>query len=317
MNLGVATLSDIMAADGKSVDKDILLGRRGNSPTPSRKAYQWPNIPEPTQEELQLWKSTLLLLYDITENCTTLKSNHWRWFSYSSRQYSAWNRSQDGKIYQKLKKSWKIWEITDHRRSRREYYYKETETICTSLGQGELLPVTVKYIGESTIKIVSSGRYNVQPYEHAPKESPWYAPSETSVDEEEKELYLQKIAQGNGITVCDGSYKNGRSTATFVVQHEKTTREIAKKKKHFQSVTVPGLPSDQSSYRGELGGILAALTYTNKICRETQAEGICTLACDNEGALAASFGWKTPNPNWKSFDIVSMIRYQLRNSAII
>jgi hypothetical protein len=79
---------------------------------------------------------------------------------------------------------------------------------------------------------------------------------------------------------------------------------------------VPGQPIDQSSYRGELGGILAALTYTNKICREAQTEGTCTLACDNEGALAASFGWKTPNPNWKGFGIVSMIRYQLRNSAI-
>jgi hypothetical protein len=105
-----------MAADGKSVNKEILLGKRGNSPTPSRKAHQWPNIPEPTQEELQLWKSTLLQLYDKTENCTTLRSNHWRWFKYSSRQHSAWNRSQDGKIYQKLKKNWKIWEITDQSR---------------------------------------------------------------------------------------------------------------------------------------------------------------------------------------------------------
>ena len=118
------------------------------------------------------------------------------------------------------------------------------------------------------------------------------------------------------MTVCDGLYKNGRSTATFVVQHEKTTRELPKQKKHFQSVTVPDQPIDQSSYRGELGGILAALTYTNKMCREAQTEGTCTLACDIKGALAASFGWKTPNPNWKSFDIVSMIRYQLRNSAI-
>ena len=163
-----------MTADGKSVDKEILLGKRGNSPTPSRKAYQWPNIPEPTQEECQLWKSALLLLYDITENCTTLKSNHWRWFSYSSRQYSAWNRSQDGKMYQKLKKNWKIWEITDQSRTRSGHYYKETEARCTSLGQGQLIPITIKYIGENTIKIVSSGRYDVQPYGHTLEESPWF-----------------------------------------------------------------------------------------------------------------------------------------------
>jgi hypothetical protein len=61
---------------------------------------------------------------------------------------------------------------------------------------------------------------------------------------------------------------------------------------------------------------LAALKYTNTLCTKTQTVGSCTLSCDNKGALAASFGWKTPNPNWKCFDIVSMIRLQLRNAPI-
>ena len=318
MYLRVATWSDLMMADGKSIDKEILFGTRGNSPSPSRYAYQWPNIPKPTPEELSNWKSTIMLLYDITENCTTLKSNHWRWFKHSSQQYVVWNLSKtDGKIYQKLKIGWKVWESELNRRRRRAgYRFKETETICTSLGQGQFTPITIEYERENMIKIISKGRYDVPPIENTPVEAPWYSPLTSTVGEAERHLYIQKIAQGEGSTVCDGSFKNGRSTATFVVQHEKTTREISNQLCHYQSVNIPGHPIDQSSYRGELGGILAALTYTNELCVTTQTTGTCTLSCDNKGALDASFGWKTPNPNWKCFDIVSMIRCQLRNSPI-
>ena len=67
--------------------------------------------------------------------------------------------------------------------------------------------------------------------------------------------------QGEGSAVCDGSYKQGQLGATFVVQHEHMTRANAREKRHFQSVTIPDHPIDQSSYRGELGGILAATIH--------------------------------------------------------
>ena len=57
MFLGVVTLSDITVADVKSIDKDILSGtRRGSNPTPSRNAYRWPYIPQPTLSDRQLEK---------------------------------------------------------------------------------------------------------------------------------------------------------------------------------------------------------------------------------------------------------------------
>jgi hypothetical protein len=80
---------------------------------------------------------------------------------------------------------------------------------------------------------------------------------------------------------------------------------------------VPGHPEEQSSYRGELGGILAGIVFANKVCNENNIkEGKCIMGCDNKGALSASFGWKTPNPNWVCFDLVGMIRYHLRLSPI-
>ena len=320
MYLGVVTLSDIMVADSKSIDKEILSGKRGSSPSPSRHAYRWPNVPPPTPAEIANWRITILLLYDITETDTTLKSHHWRWFKYASRTHTAWNLSMtNGSIYQKEENEWRIWdrEESANRSSRRAgCTYTATDIRCPNLGDGAYAPISVHFTGENTIKIVSRGRYDVPPLGNNAVEAPWYLPATSTVGEEEAQLYVQKISQGEGSAVCDGSYKQGRSTATFVVQHEKMSQEEARQKRHHQSVTVPGHPIDQSSYRGELGGILSTIAYTNELCKRTGTEGTCTLACDNIGALSASFGWKTPNPNWKSFDIVSMIRHQLRISSI-
>ena len=80
---------------------------------------------------------------------------------------------------------------------------------------------------------------------------------------------------------------------------------------------VPGHEAEQSSYRGELGGILSGLAYSHRILQQKGiTSGKCVFGCDNKGALDASFGWKTPNHNWKCFDLVSDIRHQLRISPI-
>ena len=57
--LQVATTSDIAIASGMSVDKDILYGKRGHSPTPSRASYRWPTIPVPTLGETRIWTDGL------------------------------------------------------------------------------------------------------------------------------------------------------------------------------------------------------------------------------------------------------------------
>ena len=165
-------------ADGKSIDKRFLGGKRGYSPTPSRLAYQWPNIPEPTPEEISIWKCTLILLYDVTENCTILKSNHWRWFKHSSQKWVVWNLSRtDGKIYQRVKTGWKTWEATGNRRGRRGgYLFKETEVTCASLNHSQFTPITIAYERENTIKIVSTGRYDVPPLGGADPEVQWHSP---------------------------------------------------------------------------------------------------------------------------------------------
>jgi hypothetical protein len=72
--------------------------------------------------------------------------------------------------------------------------------------------------------------------------------------------FCQEIERNKGKMVCDGSYKKGRSTSAFITISE--TTNIIK-----GTNVVPGRDEDQSSYRGELGGILGSIVCANEIMR--------------------------------------------------
>ncbi len=57
------------------------------------------------------------------------------------------------------------------------------------------------------------------------------------------------------------------------------------------SNVVPGRAEDQSSYHGELGGILCSIMCVNEIMKKHKIQrGTITLGCDNEGAIKALDG---------------------------
>ena len=145
---------------------------------------------------------------------------------------------------------------------------------------------------------------------------PWYLPdSTTTLDTATIEKFTTAVQRGTGLVVADGSYKNGRSAAAIIFQHTKDKGH--NENKNTYAVTIPGHIDEQSSYRGELGGILSGLAHSHRIFQQNGiTSGACVFGCDNKGALDASFGWKTPNPNWACFDLVSERRHQLRLSPI-
>ena len=148
-----------------------------------------------------------------------------------------------------------------------------------------------------------------------PQEPPWYIQVET-ISPQLEIRFSQHLHAGTGSIIADGSYKLGRSSAAVVIQHEHMN-QCPDDPTHVISTTVPGHPKDQSSYRGELGGILLGIVFTNRIAKKYNiTKGICTFGSDNKGALAASFGWKSPTPDWSCFDIVALIRYHLKHSPI-
>ena len=315
--LQVATTSDIANADGKSIDKNFLSGSRGKSPSPSTNAYQWPNVPEPNERDKANWTAALCKIYGNTPANPSLEYNNYRWFTYECKEVTMWNYDpMNDTIYQKCGKHWTMWKsATRHRRTTRSAITYRQANTTVEADKSRWQPITVATMEDNLIVIRSKGKYVPEEDGDEPQAS-WYSPLESTIDLESERNFIEQIEIGKGLLVADGSYKNGRSSAAIVAQHQRT-ESIDQNCRNTQTVTVPGHPSEQSSYRGELGGILAGIVYTNKKCEENNiTEGKCIFGCDNKGALAASFGWKTPNPNWVCFDIVSMIRYHLRSSNI-
>ena len=110
---------------------------------------------------------------------------------------------------------------------------------------------------------------------------------------------MNNIKNQRAKVVSNGSYKKGHSTAGFMtVGKVKLTRdEIKLNSRVHGQITLPSTnKKDHSSYRGELGGILAAVVFTNKICKKHKVSGRTSkIGLDNKGAIAAAFGWKRPN----------------------
>lgn len=66
MYLRVVTLLDIISADGKTYDVNILHGHRGTcNPNPSYYRSSWPNIQTPTKMEKEVWYQYICLTFNI------------------------------------------------------------------------------------------------------------------------------------------------------------------------------------------------------------------------------------------------------------
>ena len=109
--LRVATVSDLSTTDGRRIDTNIMTGIRGTSPSPSRWAYSWPNIPVPTHSEKKLWTLSLGRIFGVTEANPSLDTTNYRWFHPECIDLACWNINlSTGDILQEAKLRWIIWE---------------------------------------------------------------------------------------------------------------------------------------------------------------------------------------------------------------
>ena len=308
MYLRVATISDLLTADGKHIDQNVLKCLRSNSPTLSEFAYTWPNVPQPTPCEALIWYNVISALLAITQsNSRVYGSSIFKWDK-GEVSLSKWTTSADERyIYEREEGNWKMWERQEERGSRRRGFAYKLSDIVYEVDQN-VLPITVSNEKEGKRFITHRGEViTFEDNENGENNMGWILPLLES-DDVSEERFAQQIIMGSATMVCDGSYKLGRSSASFTTVPEKAIRG---------SLTIPGKYSDQSSYRAELGGILSSIVYANKVTRDYNiAEGTCLVICDNKGALASSFGHKHINPRWKCYDLLCMIRFQIHNSPI-
>jgi len=323
MFLQVATLSDLMTADGKEIDLSKLHGRNSiTSPNPSKSAYIWPSVPTPSNSEITLWSDTLQKMLSITTNNRRIHGQIEKKWHDCSMNHIQWNYQEaNDTIYQKLDDGWKTWKrLSSSARTRRASRKYTAGPDTDSLPNGTR-PATIEFNSATMIILQNTGRYhNTGNHNQQQHENLGWTAAEVQATNAMELQFADDIRNKTARIISDGSYAKGRSSAAFVTQHDHTRVPLNNVDPHgyiHGQVTVPGDKDEQSSYRGELGGILASIVYTNGLCRRNNVTtGKCTMGCDNTGALSAIFGWKRPTPRWASYDLICMIKYHIKQSPI-
>ena len=159
--LKIATVADLAVADGSRIDQQIILGNKGTSPTPSRWAYTWPLVPDPSKIEKRTWTRALGRVFNLSEGSPSLELANYRWFHAECITLSCWNLNlHNGNILEKSDKAWIVWrpEETATQRTRSTVRYVCTDCTLPSLEQKESCrPITVEY-HNTKISIKNQGR---------------------------------------------------------------------------------------------------------------------------------------------------------------
>jgi hypothetical protein len=118
------------------------------------------------------------------------------------------------------------------------------------------------------------------------------------------------------MAVSDGSFMDLHQTSTsaFLIEDETTNTNT-----RFTSVNfIPGLPTDQSAYRSELGGVCDIIAVIESIgeCFNLQSDSI-TIGLNGEHAMwNASDDNDFLNPKQPSFDMSSDIHAKVRKGIL-
>jgi len=112
---------------------------------------------------------------------------------------------------------------------------------------------------------------------------------------------MEAIQAGMCKAVSDGSFKDGISTAAWILQNPATLISLTGNTK------IPGAFNDQSAYRSELGGLISLVLMIQQICQYYKINtGHVSIACNGLGPLLQCFvKFQDPNPQAPHFDMIS------------
>ncbi len=121
----------------------------------------------------------------------------------------------------------------------------------------------------------------------------------------------QAIEDGSAQAVSDGSLKElfGTTASILTAPHMQDPVTC--------DTIVPGPIKDGDSYHCELAGLISSVTLANEIAKHHQLpSGAITIACDNQATLRVFEPNFIPEPQEESFDLVSCLSHQVKNSVI-
>ena len=316
--LQVTTLSDIMEGHGHRISRKAL---RCEFDTEREKHYRWPVQNRPHQGVRRIWKRAIKRAFprqpQSLDTQYTLgpwlnNYNHWKWYFHPITKY----------LYKQIHDDrWVTYKWCN--RAGAIGRYPNYRQLATAFG----LPLgvhraTVESITASEVKLTGWADEQIHtdpfPQRHIP---PVYKTStnQTNMDLRlrgdtinAKILLAEAIANHQVRIVSDGSFlkEAGIGTAAFIVESFQ---------QHFKisgSIRVPGHRDIMCSYRAELAGILAAISYINAICHEFSIhDGTILLGCDGKEALNCIIFHEPTGiikSQQKHFDLLTSISHSLQ-----
>ena len=297
--LQVLRLSDITSGDGLTILPSFWDGT-----TPADSPYNWPISSRPSAAAWRSWQLFLTALTTGPQHrllhplgpWTIPASDTHSWF-YSPSECRLYHRTPHGLAIH----------IPVHARANRRprFGYQGTQSCSLPLDAQR----TMVYSCGDTLHQHTGGRTT-----HLPQ--PQLAPSSWALERLSYDgiprILVTAIQAGSAIGVCDGSYKNQHGTAAFVLQDGYHHHGRA-----LGCHRTPGHPSDQSSFRSEIGGILALVTLVTQLCDTYDiSSGSVEIGCDCLAALTTIFCDEWDTPKQSCFDLIHATRCLIKRSAI-
>lgn len=269
----------------------------------------------PSITSRRIWKKALKILLRVPENSLrTTEVDIGSWKECSTPFLRWWYDEFSCQLFHKeAETKYSIWKYVEGRTNTRYSYgiYFKINDSVPSVAQSAC-PIDVMVIDRDRVRITSKGTLWLQHQgdttDQVSRIASWpikYV--EMPVDGGRS--FVEEVGNNDGKVVCDGSFLKGTASSAFVTisAHEICGGNI-----------LPGSSKYQSAYRRELGGLLGAIVFTKYICNQWHiSAGKVTIGCDCKGALAVLRKNGPINSQWDSYDLVSRISRELRETNII
>jgi hypothetical protein len=323
MFLNTVALADIVNADGLDITINTWNGLpedRGES------QYQWPRQPNILPEkQWKQWRKVITKVF-LAGHSRRLKEplllweanapSHWKWF------YCL----DENRLYAKEGILWRAYRQHRIRTSPRQgrAKYSKTDMVLRTPPNGLRFATIIKHgqlihhQGPGHIIPIKSSRRKctLTSFEQARKARNYldqWAIQETSLTDD-GEAIAKAISKGTAIAVSDGSYKDGRGTAGFILE---TSENFESKNRIVGVNSIPGEQEDQSSYRSEIGGVSGVVETVGILCnRFAIKSGDIKVGLDGEQAMQNIFGNWPLYPGQADYDLLKDLREKIKKSPI-
>lgn len=293
---------------------EVLQGNRIDSC--SGNEYKWPNAAKPNSTTLRVWRQAIKRILNLQDNTLRIKDvQRCQWLQRCKVFFRWWYHEETQTVYGRDDENrYSIWKLhLMHRKTRSHFgIHRKTNKYVAQLDQ-HCHPVEIVSLDEDKIQIKLKGTLRLQeatPSDRSPRDlSDFWATRYVTQLDDEGESYAKTVQDNMGKIVCDGSFRNGVTSSAFVTISPVIVRG---------GNVVPGSRECQTSYRGELGGLLGAVRLTKQLCKKWNVRhGGVTIGCDCKGALTAICTDRRINSRWNSYDLISSIVSEIRDTAIV